>query len=350
MRALQLIVAHLVGSPVIGMPVLCWIVIALALVMLLTGIEETADAATLRTLTTLHGPRVTLGDLFDDVGPEATRVLGPGPAPGGRIVVEAPQLAAIARQFGVDWKPASNADRAVLDWPGRPLPREAVMTAMREALTASGVDETTCAIELEGFSAPVVPYEGTSHSLVSQLDYDRGSGRFSAVLSVTGDGIDPINSRLTGRVDEMVDLPVATGRLAAGMVVRAEDVHEAKVPTRVASHAVAHDAAEVVGLQLKHPLAPGQPFATSDLVRPALVRRGADVMMELNSPGIALTAQGQALEAGSVGERIRVLNPVSRAVIEADVIGPDRVRVAPGTVPLMATARANRLAGEVVVR
>jgi flagella basal body P-ring formation protein FlgA len=318
--------------------------------MLLTGIEDTADAATLRTMTTLHGPQVILADLFDDAGAEARRVLGPGPAPGGRIVVEAPQLAAIARQFGVDWKSASKSDRAVLDWPGRPLPREAVMTALREALAASGMDETACNIDLEGFSAPMVPYEGASHPLVSQLDYDRGSGRFSAVLSVHSDGMEPINSRLAGRVDEMIDLPVATARLAAGTVLRAEDVHAGKVPTRVAARAVAHDTNEVIGLQLRHQLAPGQPFVLSDLMHPALVRRGADVMMELDSPGISLTAQGQALEAGAVGERIRVLNPVSRAVIEADVIGPDRVRVAPGSVPALATARANRAMREVMVR
>ena len=348
MRSLQLIVAHLVQAPVIGLPVLCWIMVALALVMLLGGVDD-AQAATLRTMTTLHGPRVTLADLFDDAGPDAARVLGPGPAPGGRIVVEAPQLAAIARQFGVDWTPASKSDRAVLDWPGRPLPHEAVLAAVREALAASGVDETSCEVELEGYTAPVVPYEGAARPLVSQLDYDRGTGRFSAVLSVSGDGMGPLNSRLTGRVDEMVELPVATARLGAGTVLRAEDVHSAKVPARVASRAVAHDTGEIVGLQLRHQVAPGQPFPLSELMRPALVRRGTDVMMELDSPGISLTAQGQALDTGSVGERIRVLNPVSRAVIEADVIGPDRVRVAPGATPLLATVRAARTAGETVV-
>jgi flagella basal body P-ring formation protein FlgA len=349
MRSLQLIVAHLVQAPVIGLPVLCWIMVALALVMLLAGVDA-ADAATLRTMTTLHGPRVTLADLFDDAGPDAARVLGPGPAPGGRIVVEAPQLAAIARQFGVDWTPASQSDRAVLDWPGRPLPREAVLAAVREALGASGVDQTSCEIDLTGYSAPVVPYQGTARPLVSQLDYDRSTGRFSAVLSVTGDGMDPLNSRLAGRVDEMVALPVATSRLVAGTVLRAEDVHTATVPTRVASRAVAHDADDIVGQQLRHQVAPGQPFPLSELMRPTLVRRGANVMMELSSPGISLTAQGKALDTGAVGERIRVLNPISRAVIEADVIGPDRVRVAPGDTSLLATARANRSAGEVVVR
>jgi flagella basal body P-ring formation protein FlgA len=55
-------------------------------------------AATLRLATTLAAPVVRLSDLFDDAGADAARVLGPAPAPGGRIVVETAQLAAIARQ------------------------------------------------------------------------------------------------------------------------------------------------------------------------------------------------------------------------------------------------------------
>src|SRR5262250_28795 len=109
-----------------------------------------AEAATLRTMTTLHAPVVLLSDLFDDAGTNADRVLGPGPGAGGRIVVEAAQLAAIARQFGVDWRPASSADRAVLDRPGRPLRRDAVLDAVRSALTAAGASDD-CDIELPGF-------------------------------------------------------------------------------------------------------------------------------------------------------------------------------------------------------
>ena len=74
-------------------------------------------------------------------------------------------------------------------------------------------------------------------------------------------------------------------------------------------------------------------------MRPSMVQKGATVLMMLDSPGIALTAQGQAMEAGAIGERIRMLNPVSHAVIEAEVIGPDRVRVAPNAVPLKVSVR-----------
>jgi hypothetical protein len=47
------------------------------------------------------------------------------------------------------------------------------------------------------------------------------------------------------------------------------------------------------------------------------------VLMVLDSPGIALTAQGQAIESGAIGERIRILNPSSHATVEAEVTGPE---------------------------
>ncbi len=121
-------------------------------------VGTTAQSATLRTVTTLHAPTVRLSDLFEDAGANANRVLGPGPGAGGRIVVEAAQLGAIARQFGVDWRPASSADRAVLDRPGRPLQREDVLDALRSALIEGGTSPD-CDIELADFSPPLVPFE-----------------------------------------------------------------------------------------------------------------------------------------------------------------------------------------------
>jgi flagella basal body P-ring formation protein FlgA len=96
---------------------------------------------------------------------------------------------------------------------------------------------------------------------------------------------------------------------------------------------------DAIGMQAKRQIAAGQPLVLAELARPAVVGKGAAVLMVLDSPGIALTAQGQAAEAGAIGERIRVLNPVSRAVVEAEVIGPDRVRVAPGAMPVTVSAR-----------
>ncbi len=192
----------------------------------------------------------------------ANKALGPGPGVGGRIVVESAQLAAIAHQFRVDWQPASTADRAVLDRPGRPLRRDAVVRALRNALETSGVS-SDCDIELAEFTAPMVPFESDPRSVVSDLSYDAGAGRFTAVLSIAGDGMEPIDMRLAGRVDDTVELPVATSRLPAGTVLRAEDVHVVRVRTSMVHGEVVRRTDDAVGLQLRHQLSAGLPLAVS---------------------------------------------------------------------------------------
>ena len=137
-----------------------------------------ASASALRPMVTLDAPVVRLEDLFDDLGASGRRVLGPAPAPGSRIVVEAPQLKAIARQFGVDWRAASPSDRVILDRPGRVLPREPMLAAMRTALTGVGAGEDL-EIDLGAFQSPMVPPGTAVDIAVEQMDWDGGSGRFT---------------------------------------------------------------------------------------------------------------------------------------------------------------------------
>jgi flagellar basal body P-ring formation protein FlgA len=302
----------------------------------------TADAATLRPAVTLHGPTVFLRDLFEDAGPNADRLLGPGPGPGGRIIVESAQLGAIARQFGVEWRPVSRADRSVLEWPGRPMRREDALDAVRAALRAAGA-APDCMIDMAGFTPPIVPLEASPRPAVAQMDYDAATGRFTALLSITGEGMEPITARIGGRVEEMVELPVPTKRLPPGAVVQPDDVHMGRVNVTAVRTEVVRALSQAVGMQLKRQVLPGQPLGVADLMRPAVVQRDSIVRMELDSRGLSLTGQGVALEAGAIGERIRVRNPVSRAVVEAEVVEPGVVRVFPGIGPLPDGIRAQQV-------
>jgi flagella basal body P-ring formation protein FlgA len=298
-----------------------------------------AQAAALRSMTALHGPNVYLRDLFDDAGANADRVLGPGPDPGGRIIVEAAQLNAIARQYNVAWRSVSRADRAVLEWPGRPLPREDAIEAVRVAITAAGAADD-CDIDLPGFTPPIVPVEVTPVATVSQLDYDSGSGRFTAALTITGDGMNPIDARIAGRAEAMLEAPVSVTRLLPETVLRSDDVRIARVRTTLLQNDVARSLDQIVGMQLRRPVAAGQPLRLTDLTRPPLVQRGSTVRIELSSAGLSVTGQAVALDAGADGEKIRVQNITSRAFLFARVVGPGQVRVTPDAPAALPTVPA----------
>jgi flagella basal body P-ring formation protein FlgA len=296
-----------------------------------------AYGSSLRSMTTLHGPTVYLKDLFDDAGSNAERVLGPGPEPGNRIILEAAQLNAIARQFNVQWRSVSRADRAVLEWPGRPLRKEEILEAIRTAVTAAGAADD-CDIDMPGFSALTVPVENILTPTVSQLDYDSATGRFAAALTLTGDGINPINARISGRVDEMTEAPVAVSRLLPETILRPNDVRVARVRMALLQTEVARSIDQVTGMQLRRPVAAGQPLRLSDLTRPPLVQRGATVQIELSTTGLTVSGQVVAIDAGAEGERIRVQNVNSRAFLIAEVVGPGQVRITPDAPAALRTA------------
>lgn len=300
-------------------------ILSFAIAMLLC---TQADAAALRNMTTLHGPNVFVKDLFDDAGPNADRLLGPGPDPGGRIIVEAAQLNAIARQYSIAWRSVSRADRAVLEWPGRLLRKEDIIEAVRTALTAAGAADD-CDIDIPGFSPPTVPVETRPVPTVSQLDYDSNTGRFTAALTLTGEGMNPIDTRISGRIEEMAEAPVALTRLLPETVLRSDDVRIARVRTALLQNEIARSVDQIVGMQLRRPVAAGQPLRLTDLTRPPLVQRGSTVQIELSLSGLSVTGQAVALDAGAGGEKIRVQNMSSHALLFAQVVGPGQVRVTP---------------------
>lgn len=60
-----------------------------------------------------------------------------------------------------------------------------------------------------------------------------------------------------------------------------------------------------------------------------LVRKGTHVVMHLDGPGLSLSGEALALESGGRGDLIHVQNPTSHAVLQAQVIDLNTVRVEP---------------------
>lgn len=284
-----------------------------------------AAAATLRPFTTLDRAVVRLSDLFEGAD---DRALGPSPAPGGRITVEAPQLAAIARMFAVDWRPAGPGDRAVLERPGRPLLREDVMAALRTVLEGLGAARDS-EIDLPGFTTAPLPMDTHPAVAFNGTEFDPATGRFTTMLNATADGVPAIQLRLSGRVQEMVALPVPRRAMLTGEVVTAADLHWTRMRLGVARGEIVRQPGQAEGQALRRGLQAGQPIQLADLGRPVVVTKGTPLQLSLDGAGLQVTAQGVATEAGGLGEVIHVMNPYSRAIIEAEVTGPGRARVMP---------------------
>ena len=211
------------------------------------------------------------------------------------------------------------------------------MDALRVALAAAGV-AADAEVEMPGYTPPTIPAGQAGEAEIGQFDYlaaqNGGNGQFTAVLSVTAAGMQPAHVRLSGRVVEMVEVPVAAHRMLPGDVIGAADLVPGRLRASAIRAAVAQMPAQAVGMALRHPVGAGAPLLMADLSRPMTVLKGSAVQMLLSSPGITLVAQGIAMDDAAAGEHLRVLNPASRALVDAEVIDSGRVRVS-GTVPAL---------------
>jgi flagella basal body P-ring formation protein FlgA len=296
-----------------------------------------AQPATLRAFRLLTTGNVHLSDMFDDLAC-ADRVLGASPAPGGRILVQAPQLAAIARDYGVDWRPVTGAEQTLLERDATPFALASVTALLRPKLAEAGApDDST--IALPDYAPPLVPKGALPDAELADFTYDPATMRFAALLTVTVRDSPPITTKLSGQAMRMVDAVVLTHSLSAGSILTADALRATRLPAGAFRGDAPLNVNAVIGLALRHAIPAGQPLVMGDLVHPVLVARNANVRMILSAGTIALSAEGVALEDGAMGAHIRVQNPSSHAVMLAEITGADEVRIMPGHAPLVVAAQ-----------
>lgn len=291
-----------------------------------------------RPLVLAEDAALRLSDLFDHAGEAGQAVIGAAPAPGRRMMLDAAQLAAIARRHGLAWRPLTGEERSIVERPGRPLPREEIEALLREDLVRLGMDPEA-ELEMPGFAPPAVPLAALPQVMLEATHYDAATRRFATTLVVAADGMAGWRGRLTGRALPTVPVVVATRRLAVGDVVGPADLREIRLRAERVRPGTAQRAEEVAGRQLRRPIAANLPFVLVDLVAPTVVAKNQLVLMVLDGPGLAMTAQGRAMEAAARGERVPVMNLASRSIVEAEAIGPGRVRVLPGATPIQIARR-----------
>lgn len=296
---------------------------------------EASEVAMLKPQVLLEGDVLRLSDLFEGAGPRAETVLAAAPLPGRRLVLETANLVNLARQYGVHWRPMTGSERAVVERPGRPVPRGEIEAILRDELARQGLDPEL-ELEMPGLMPPMVPASAMFQLGLEGVVLEQPALRFAATLVVLADGMATQRLRLAGRAVPTAPVVLATRRMALGEVVGASDVRLARLRAERVRPGQAQRLDQVVGQELRRPMAVEQGFSLVDLGPPSIVAKNALVTIQLEAPGIQLSVQGRAMEAAARGATVPVMNLSSRSVVEGVAIAPGRVRVAMGAVPILA--------------
>jgi flagellar basal body P-ring formation protein FlgA len=298
-------------------------------VLMVSTSPGAADAAVLRGHATVDSDMVRLGDLFANTGAKAENIVAPAPQAGATQVFDAEMLRDVARRSGIGWEPRSRYDRVVVERAAIVVPHEEIVAQVREALIAGGMPvDRRIELSQRDYSFHVPP--GREDALrVENARLDGRTGRFAAALIVPRGGQSTDRMHLTGRVHEMVEVPVLSRRVNRGEVIGRSDIDTIEMPRETVARNAILDPAQLIGQTPRRLLAENTPLRHSDVQAPTVVAKGTLVTVVLRTDRMLITARGRALDDAANGEVVRVLNTQSRATIEGVATGPNEVVIDP---------------------
>jgi len=312
--------------------------LALLATLLLSIIDPSpaasAEAPTLRSSVSVNGDVVTLGDFFDDAGPLADRPLFRAPDLGTTGPVSAARVVDMARAAGLTTARADGLVEISVTRLSRAVEAtEIARLIATEALRRPGRTDDVSIDDLDVvFDAPVEPRHADVRAEVPvrvvSLSLNPMNGRFDALVQIDqGERNERVHLR--GQVVETAAVTVLNRPLSRGDIVTADDVRVDRQPRSRSGllHSIV-DPSEIVGRQARRALRAGQAVAAADFARPQIVARGETVTIVFRTRALQVTARGQALQAGAVGDMVPVLNPQSKRTIHATVAGPGLVEIA----------------------
>ena len=305
-----------------------------ALLAASTAAAQTRDdpfaAPVLRASVIVSGDLVRIGDVIDNAGSAAQIAIYRAPDLGttGSLPTEQVLSALRAHQvIGVDTR---DIKEIVVTRLARSLEAKDIEFAVARALEHRGGLGDAANLSL-AFDRDVgdlkLDSSNTGAMAVVSARFEPRNNRFDVSFEIANDNIaTPTKLRFTGTAIETVEAAVLTRNVERNEVLKASDVVVERRPRAEIGGDVA-GRGRAVGMQARKQLRAGQALKTADLAKPDLVTRDQNVTLTYESTGLYLTIRGKALECGTEGDVVNVLNLQSKRTVTGIVTGRGQVTI-----------------------
>ncbi|MEX6634699.1 flagellar basal body P-ring formation chaperone FlgA [Hyphococcus lacteus] len=128
------------------------------------------------------------------------------------------------------------------------------------------------------------------------------------------------NPPVTSPAPQVSDVPVvkAINNLRAGVILHQSDLMVENGDPGILS--------QYVGKEMKRAVYAGKAISQSDVGPATIIERNAIVSLEFVRGPLVIMTEGRALDAGAMGEGVRVMNLSSKIILTAVVTGPNQAR------------------------
>lgn len=281
----------------------------------------------LRPVVSVAAERATLGDVAELTGDEALiAVLR------DLTVVELPDLRArrlepdeIRRAVGLGLGTTLRVSGVTeVSRRGQVIPEEQLIRAASAAISVAGDEVTITTLRSSG--SVTLPAGGAEVAIVAEPLDQTQSGDIPFRVRILRGEVEVGRALVTLRVIRQRTMTVAARAIRKGERLSPGDLRSERVSVGRGSAAVVAQT-DLVGREARTDLAEGAPLTTAVVVSPAAVRAGQQVVLVVNSERFYLTAAGESLNDGRIGEVISVRRAADGRTVRGTVVAEGQVRL-----------------------
>jgi flagella basal body P-ring formation protein FlgA len=232
---------------------------------------DTADRIRLNPSITVTGDVIHLGDVFSGYLVRPEKVVANAPRPGQRVVLSADWLTTLAHTYGLEWRPASAYDRAVVYQPGQTVSPSDILGAVRGALKAKGMPanfDLSATSQVEAVTVPM----GTSTDVgVREAYYDAGAKAFTAVVEIPAGDPKAFFVPLRGVAFATVPVPVLKENAVKNKIITEAMIDMVNVREELVKSTTVTDPNLLVGKAPKFFVKGGLPIQESEVAQVHLI-------------------------------------------------------------------------------
>lgn len=302
------------------------IVLALAVA---TGPSCAFADATLKCTPEVKASMVKLSDLFDNIPEGIDREVAAAAQPGGNFTYDSKFLEKLSQQYRLYWQPGSITDHCTITRASTHISAGEISDAVVKKIKSEFIELGDSQIDVffDAHNMEIhLPVEQSADFDLNNFSYDSRNKRFKADL-FAGKKEARIIQPITGHVAIKRNIPVLAQRLSAGSVIGYNDLGWITMSSDYITPDIITNTAGLIDKELRRDTAENQPLKARDIIEQRLVTRGNLVTMLVETPYMKITAQGRALQDGSMGDTVKLANTQSKKIVEGIVTGHGIVKI-----------------------
>ena len=290
--------------------------------------NESNASIHLNKIVIVKSQKLLLGDIFEGLNPlKANKYVTEAPEPGKRKIIRLNLINKLINKYNINYEMNDSIKSVIVKRSSRLiLPKEIYNTINLELKEITPKKDFLISIRKKDIKA-YIPTNSYFDTKVINFDYDSNSERFTTSIDIYGENFRTFNINISGFAKKVIEIPVLKNGIKRGNKITEVDLKFIKLPESNLQLDIITDINDFYGKEAKRNLSKEKPIRNIDLRNERLVLKGQPVTLRIESKLMSLKTIGKALEHGSKGEFIKILNPRTSKVIMGIVVGFNDVKV-----------------------